>query len=120
MANLQVLVLSDNPLTHLPPEIGQLCNLESLWLDYCPELTELPQEFCNLNVKDLKLKGCRLVRPLYDPLYERPRGIKLIRQWFAEQSMTKEELSRSRRKKALRDSDFAAQENARKSKTKRK
>ncbi|PZV11175.1 MAG: hypothetical protein DCF22_15025, partial [Leptolyngbya sp.] len=58
--NLQSLVLQQNKLTHLPPEIGQLHNLQSLALRSY-QLTHLPPEIGQLhNLQSLALRSSKL------------------------------------------------------------
>jgi Leucine-rich repeat (LRR) protein len=56
LSQLQELNLEDNRLTELPPEIGQLTNLTRLNLRY-NNLTSLPPEIWQLNLKTLELVG---------------------------------------------------------------
>jgi internalin A len=60
LINLQVLYLSDNQLSALPPEIGQLVNLQELYL-FGNQLTELPPEIGQLaNLQVLEIYYNRL------------------------------------------------------------
>lgn len=53
--NLRFLNLSDNPFTYIPPVVGTLVNLRSLWLDHIG-LTGFPSEICCLvNLEKLSL-----------------------------------------------------------------
>ncbi len=58
LSQLQVLGLSDNQLTELPPEIGQLSQLQGLDLR-SNQLTELPPDYNDLSLKSLHRKFLR-------------------------------------------------------------
>jgi len=71
LLNLRRLILSDNQLTEIPKEIGNLTNLQSLSLSN-NKLTEIPKEIGNLtNLEYLFLK--------YNKLTEIPKEVRVIK-----------------------------------------
>jgi len=63
LQNLRQIMISDNPLTSLPADIGTLPKLTSLYAGRC-ELAELPSSLISSSIVSLDLRGNRLCASL--------------------------------------------------------
>ena len=61
LKHLRYLNLCENPIMKLPDKVCSLCNLQTLLLSYCEDLTELPTDLCRLiNLRHLEFRGTQI------------------------------------------------------------
>ncbi|NQZ05592.1 MAG: hypothetical protein HRT35_00385 [Algicola sp.] len=74
------LFLRNNQITTLPTAISQLENLDLLWIKN-NQLSQLPRALVDLPIISLGVTGNKLTSP---PQAIADKGIKAIKQWFAD------------------------------------